>query len=302
MAVIAGGDNEMKQWLGLQLHPNYPYRPNHELQKSEASRALFHRPNLRAGALYNRLNARRVFALFRKSPVYEPFKKLIAFTLMDCGWSKQDSEGREAVLAAFAEVVANELASVDMALPAADSEGRILYPVLLAALGLQLRDVDIRFSYPNEHFDPFDRSYKKPTFANTVMDLGYVKYKSRDNNQQNGATRYFNSYFDGSASFDELLVAKILAELDESYTALYELNSFQHKFEEVTSRYQLDKALFAKMDRLGRWFPLPYPKHLKPLHNRQAFMRKRAGTFPFRDQHTRVCGKLRKDMISESTR
>ncbi len=299
LAVANGGDTEMVKWLGLYLHENYPYRPNHELQKSEASRALYHRPNLRAGALYNRLNSRRVMARFRQSPVYEPFKKLIAFSLMDCGWGPGMERERDAVLAGFADVVGQKLAQVDMSLPQPNGDGRILYPALLASLGLQLRDIDIRFSYPNAHFDQFDKGYHRPTFAKSVMDLGYVKYKARDNNQQNGAVRYFNSYFDGSASFDELLVAQIVEELGESYSGLYTLNSFESKFRDVTSRYELDKRLFAKMDALSKWFPLPYPKHLKPLHNRQAFLRKRAGAYPFRDQHTAVCKRLASDMVNE---
>lgn len=300
LAVSQGGDREMRQWLGLTLHENYPYRPNHELQKSEASRAIFHRPNLRLGALYNRLNSRRVMALIRKSPAYEPFRKLIAFSLMDCGWGPGQSAERRAILAQFGAAVGEKLVKQEMELPGPNSDGRILYPVLLAALGLQVRDVDIRFSYPNTKFDLFDRSYKGPTFAKTVMDLGYIKYEARDNNQKSSSVRYFNSYFDGSASFDELLVAQILEELGEDYSKLYTLNSFESKFNEVTSRYQLDKRLFGKMDALSKWFPLPYPKHLKPLHNRQAFLRKRAGGYPFRDQHVAVCTQLGSDMSASS--
>tara|TARA_R110002096_G_scaffold436061_1_gene666641 strand:+ start:27322 stop:29325 length:2004 start_codon:yes stop_codon:yes gene_type:complete len=297
MAVVNGGDAEMRAWLGLTQHPNYPYRPNHELQKSEASRAIFHRPNLRAGALYNRLNSLRVLALMRKSPLYERFKSHIAFSLMDCGWGPTSGEAREMALSAFAAAANEQLSQAGMAFPNPTSDGRILYPALLAALGLTLRDVDIRYAYPNARFDVFDENYTEPTMAKTVMDLGYIAYAADDANRGNGARYYFNSYFDGSASFDELLAAQILEELGPTYTRLYTLNSFEFKFRDVTSRYELDKKLFAKMDRLSKWFPLPYPKHLAPLHNRQAFLRKRGGSYPFLDQHTAVCSKLRDSMI-----
>ena len=297
MAVVNGGESEMRAWLGLTLHPNYPYRPNHELQKSEASRAIFHRPNLRAGALYNRLNSLRVLALMRKSPLYERFKSHIAFSLMDCGWGPTSGEIRDMALDAFAAAAKDPLSQAGMAFPDATSDGRILYPALLAALGLKLRDVDIRYAYPNARFDIFDANYTEATMAKTVMDLGYIAYAADDANRGNGARYFFNSYFDGSASFDELLVAQILEELGPRYAPLYTLNSFEFKFRDVTSRYELDKKLFAKMDRLSKWFPLPYPKHLAPLHNRQAFLRKRGGSYPFLEQHVAVCSKLRDSMI-----
>ncbi len=42
---------------------------------------------------------------------------------------------------------------------------------------------------------------------------------------------------------------------------------------------------------------LPYPKHLKPLHNRQEFLRRRGKSYPFRDQHSAVCKRLRSDLL-----
>lgn len=298
MGALRGGDVELRAWLGLTLHEHFPYRPNHELQKSEASRALFHRPNLRLGALYNRLNSRRVMALMRKSPIYEPFKTLITFTLMDCSWRPSDAAAREVVLGALRDAAGAKLSAAKMVLPTRDSNGKILYPALIASLGLSLRDVDIRFSHPNARFDSFDSDYNTPTLAATAMDLGYIAYGPRDNNQASGSALYFNSYFDGSASLDELLVAQLLEELGGKYSGLYKLNSFDFKFSDVASRFELDKVLFAKMDRLSRWFPLPYPKHLKAIHNRQAFLRKRGGTYPFRDQHTAVCGQLRDELVA----
>jgi hypothetical protein len=223
---------------------------------------------------------------------------------MDCGWDDAVAS-RKAALAAFESDVGKQLAAADIALPSAESDGRILYPALLAALGLRVRDVDIRFSHPNEHYAPFDRGYKARTVAKTVMDLGYIEYRGNDNNKVNGATHYFNSYFDGSASFDELLVAHILADIasaEPDYAKLYELNSLTAKYQHVVSRFELDKELFAKMDSFGKWFPLPYPRHLQPLHHRQTFMRRRGGKLPFRDQHRAVCSRLRTDLADPASR
>lgn len=245
--------------------------------------------------LYNRLNALAVFERMRAHETYRAFERLIAFTLMDCGWGADDA-ARAAILTRFESAVGERLSSVGMSLgDTASPHHRILYPALLAALDLQVRDVDIRFTYVNRQLDPFDRDYTRRNVIRNVMAIGYYPYASpNDNNAANGSSHHFTSYFDGSATTDELLVALILSDLaaeeGSPYGALYELQSLRQKYERFATRYVLDRPFFEAMDALGAWFPLPYPRALEEPHHRETF------TPEFRAQYEAVCAQLRIDM------
>jgi len=294
-AAATGDDATLRRWLGLELHERFPYRANHELQLAEASRAMFHRPNSRVGILYNRLQARRLLYLIRKSPVYRAFPELVTLTVMDCGWPG-DAEPRARAYTAFGEAAKAELAAREMPPPAPDAE-RILYPVLLASLGLSVRDVDLRLAHRSHEFDRFDRAYAAPTTARTVMDLGYLDYPSPS--VDSGAVRFWSSYFDGSASLDELLAAGMLADLaakDRGLAALYKTMSLAEKYQETKARLVMDGPFFASMDRLGRWFPLPFPDNLLNVHHRDPFAKAKPGRatrHQFPAQYHAVCERLR---------
>lgn len=304
LAIARGTDaTALQAWLGLEVHASFPYRPNHAGQLAEASRAFFHRPNSRLGFLYNRLNARNLMEAIRAHPSYREHPELITFAFMDCSWADTPGATWANAYAKLAATAKAELARRKMALPPAGSgDNRILYPALLATVGLALRDVDIRFSYGNRRFAPFDASYTEPTMAATPMSLGYIAYRAKDHNRSvNGATRYFNSYFDGSASLDELLVAHMLADLaaaDPVYADLYVLNSLYEKYAAVTSRWALDAAFLTQMDAVSKWFPLPYPNHLFHVHHRQSFKQRRDRKVQLAAQHRAVCQRLR-DKLSE---
>lgn len=292
LGAIAGSDADLRSWLGLTLHALYPYRPDHAEALPEASRAFAHRPNSRVGILYNRLNAQTVMAHVREQATYTSMRKLYAFAFMDCGWgAHRDAAHR--VASALSRASKHPLAPL--------RDGRLLYADVLATLGLELRDVDIRFSYPNPRFDRFDAEHASRPMAETIMSLGYLAYDVSDRGRHDGATHYFNSYFDGSASFDELLVAMVLADIgamDSSYRELYELASLTEKYKSVSSRFALDAAFLAQMDAHGRWFPLPYPARLAPDHHRQSFLRRRRGAMVWRDQHRAVCARLASDLAA----
>ncbi|MBT8491894.1 MAG: hypothetical protein KJO07_02440 [Deltaproteobacteria bacterium] len=283
-ALIDGSDDQsLRRWLGLTLHPSFPYRPNHAGGIFEASRAFAHRPNSRLGILYNRLNALRLWRVIREHAAYRHGSRLFLFELMSCDWKGKD----EARKAAYADVAAFGAA--------ATSGRRLTYPELMGIVGLSIRDVDIRLSYANRRYRDFDGKAAAPVMAETAMDLGYIAYSRGDRNALGGRSLYFNSYFDGSASLDELLAAHVgadVAKVHPAYAPLLELNSMAAKYGHVTSRWQLDKSFLERMDALGRWLPLPYPGHLKPLHHRQSFNAKR------RASYIALCDRLLTDVVT----
>ena len=295
-------EDQLRAWLGLTLHPTFPYRPNHSEASAEPSRAFFHRPNLRLGVLYNRLLARHVFHRLQRHPVYRRFAGLVAFALMDCSWQADEATMR-AALTSLQATAADRLEAYELEL--ADARGRILYPGLLAALDLRVRDVDMRLSYPNPSFAPFDRGYDERALVENPMDLGYIAYASQDRHRIDDATSYFNSYFDGSATFDELLVALILDDLAQDSPQLRELytpHSLHRKYVRATARTALDETFFQRMDALAPWLPLPYPARLKKLHDREPFDKRIDGRPVFIEQYRSVCTALLVDLRRDHTR
>lgn len=300
VAAVREDASELRAWLGLELHRTWPYRPNRNEQSTEPSRAFFHRPNLRLGVLYNRLTALSVFEAIRADPVYQQFDTLVAFSWMDCGGLNRTPSG-PAALTRFSEAAHGRLQARNVSLGDTKSAAyRVPYPALLAALELRVRDVDIRYSYGNRRFDRFDNSWSTPKPITNVMKLGYLRYDGgSDYSRANGAKLYWNSYFDGSATTDELLVALMLRDIATrrpEYAALFELQTLTTKYERFVSRQVLDAPFFERMDGFSGWFPLPFPKRLEPVHHRQSFMRKQGGAPVFHDQYRAVCAQLGRDL------
>ncbi len=295
--VSQGSDSALQPWLGLELHPKYPFRPNEQLRLTEASRAFFHRPNLRIGLLYNRLLALHISARIKKSLIYRSHRELIIFQLLDC--TTTDKRAMQLRLQGLLQEAQPQFATLGLpVLPSVDS--RLSLPMLLALFELQVRDVDIRFTYTNPEFDAFDtkRAAEGMPAARNIMALGTLEYAAHDYNLDNGASEYFNSYWDGSATFVELLVAQLIVELDLG-DSLFELNSLRRKYEDITSRQVLDARFFTAMDNLSGWFPLPYPKALEEVHHRQSFHLSEAGSFPHRTQYKRVCEQLDQELRAD---
>ncbi|MEM6991222.1 MAG: hypothetical protein AAF721_12010 [Myxococcota bacterium] len=294
LVAAQGTAAQLQAWMGLTLHEAYPYRPNARHEITEASRAFFHRPNLRLGVMYNRMIARQVHAKLRRHDNYRGYEKLFAYALMDC--APPSSPRTPGMLAAFEAQTKTDLDAAGMRLTARGHPGRVLYPSLLAAVGLSVRDVDMRYSYPNKRFAPFDRGVVRAKIVDNPMALGYLKYGPKDHNRDNDAPYYFNAYWDGSATFNELLAAHVLADVvaaDPSYDGLYTLQTLGAKYERFKTRLPLDAAFFADMDALGGWLPTPYPKRLDDIHHRQPF-----GKAEFREQYRAVCTRLATDVAS----
>ena len=283
----------LRDWLGLRLHPSFPFRPDHQGRSASPSRAFFHRPNLRLGVLYNRLLVRRLMAQLGRDPAFVQHQRFVAFTVMDCDWG-DDGKTRAAARAAFGEAVAGRGVSIGP-----DTEVRL--PLLLAALGSSVREVDMRFSHSNPAYDIFDDPTAQPLAAG-VMDLGFIAYAESDLHAVAGSDLYFNSYFDGTATFDELWAARMLDALaaeDPGLAAVYVPNSLTHKYARFAPRMALDAAFFAQMDSLGTWMPLPYPRHLRHPHDREPFYKRAGGRRRFIEPYLAVCSELRRGLRVE---
>lgn len=282
-------------WLGLRTHPTFPYRPDHAHEAAEPSRAFFHRPNLRIGVLYNRLLARAVARRLRDDPVFDAHAPLVVASIMDCPWPEDTRSTRRAAQAALLEAGKERLAGVSSA--KADGTANLPYPIVLATLGLKVRDVDMRFSYPNPRFDRAEDLSAPWAAAETPMDVGYIAYAAKDMYGFSESDAYFNSYFDGSATFNELFVALVLARFageDAALADVLELHTLQRKYEKLTPRWALDEVFFRSVDSLGAWFPLPYPRHLRELHDREPYAKREGGRGVFSDPYLEVCAHLRR--------
>ncbi len=187
---------------------------------------------------------------------------------------------------------------------------QIPYEDLLQILNLDLRDLDIRFKYDsslkvNKGYNVFD--LKAYHFTDSAMDIGYTAERyafnpvcdNRNsscvftyNNTYMSGMQYFNSYFDGSATTNELLAAQMLlylTDLTEDFQNEADLmdvrthyrskvsnpdfyfETLQKKYSHFTARMGLDREFFGRMDAIGPWIQLPYPPDLLNIHNRESF-------------------------------
>jgi len=187
---------------------------------------------------------------------------------------------------------------------------QIPYEDLLKILKLEIADMDIRFKHDSglrvkKGYGVYDP--KSFYFTDNAMDIGYLNetYKMNpicDNknspchftyeNTYMEGMRYFNSYFDGSATMNELLAAQILLYLTDSqkdFSKNPELNkvrtqliskiknprlfleTLSNKYSRYTKRLALDKPFFDKMDAIGPWIQLPFPPMLLNIQNRESF-------------------------------
>jgi len=286
-----------RDWLGLRHHPSFPFRPDHAEHSGAPSRAFFHRPNLRLGVLYNRLLVRSLMASLRTDPVFVEHQRFVALAVMDCGWDG-DLATKARVQTRFGAAVAQRLDPLGLAI-GPDTDVR--QPLLLAALGSSVREVDMRFTHSNPAYAPLDATPDAP-LASGPMDLGFIAYRERDLHAVGASSRYFNSYFDGTATFDELWAANMLDALtphDPGLAAAYAPNTLTQKYERFTPRMALDETFFAQMDTLGGWMPLPYPRHLRPIHDREPFYKRKGGRRRFIEPYLAVCRELRRGLAEE---
>lgn len=201
---------------------------------------------------------------------------------------------------------------------------QIPYEDLLKLLDLNIADLDIRFRHDSSIkmankfnvYDPrayyhtksaMDIGYSESTYAlNPICDNAGKKCNFAYTNNYMQDMKYFNSYFDGSATMNELLAAQILIFLTDEkqdFTndkALAEVRTQLRKnikdpnvfFETLMKKYsgfeerlKLDKVFFTRMDILSPWLQLPYPPDLLNIHNRESFWGSSAKTSAIRLRH-----------------
>jgi len=248
--------------LGRKMYPSFPYRPDNAADIRNVSRSFAFRPELRLGVLYNRLNSQALVARVTSHPRYQEFAPFFLFNLLQCSWPK----GAERAQQSWTTRASSALGIKAKTL----AGGGLEYRQNWALFDLTLNDVDIRYSYYHPGYANQDASGK-------VMEVGYIG-------------RYFNSYFDGSATIDELVAGALYSEL--AANQLPQLHGVTQpwglvaKYKHLADRYKYDQNFFMQMDRLGKWIHIPFPKQLAAVHHREAF------TAAFAEQHQKLCSAL----------
>jgi hypothetical protein len=261
---------------GTALYPEWPYRPNIDTNIEATSRAFAFRPSLRFGVLMNRLMAISAADRIIQHPNFSRFGALFLHDLLECRWPGQDALETTGWLDA--------VASVNGARPRTVAGAKTLhYRDLLKMFGLEVADIDIRYS----HHHP---GYANEDATNKVMEVGYI-----DN-------AYWNSYFDGSATIDELMSMHLFKRIaaDPKFAdiagTIDNPDGLVVKYSRRVERFKFDKNFFEEMDRKGTWIPIPYPlAKLNEVHHREGFPDR------FARQHANLCRKLESHLQSAAT-
>jgi hypothetical protein len=238
-------------------YETFPYRPDLREDIHAPSRAFAFRPGLRLGVLLNRLQARSLARSLVAHPRYATLGRLFLANLVRCRIGS-DLLGKrsdvEAALGEHARIVGG---------------AALHYRQAWKLFDLEVRDVDIRYSYAHDGYRSDDAS-KNP------MAVGYIG-------------TYWNSYFDGSATIDELVALALYEEQAARSPELAHIvtpDGLRRKYEPFAERYALDAAFFAEMDHKGQWLPIPYPKELNVAHHRDGWPAEH------RAQHEKLCAAL----------
>ena len=252
--------NRVKQRLGTDIYPSFPYRPNTAGDIQNVSRSFAFRPELRMGIMYNRLTSRSLISRIQAHKNYHDHAAFFLFNLLECSPAlAQQSRVTRAQSDAASVIGKAPRLYLDL----------MDYRQMWALFDMQVNDVDIRYTYGNADYANEDAS-------DNVMRIGYIG-------------RYFNSYFDGSATIDELVAAAIYEDLAASRPELKGLatpRGLVDKYQHLTARFKIDGPFFKQMDRFAKWIPIPYPSQLTATHHREGFSAAAA------DQHKRLCAAL----------
>ncbi len=263
--------NDVRTLLrGTEPYATFPYRQDTNTEIHAVSRAFAFRPSLRFGILANRLMARVASERITSHPNFEKFGALFLHDVLQCRWPDAASLANSG----WPSAVASEIGRT----PRTVAGGRTLhYRDILKIFDLEVRDIDIRYSYGHSGYENEDASAKP-------MEVGYV----------DGA--YWNSYFDGSATIDELLAMRLYERLSGGEGApaipgirglITSPDGLVVKYSRFTERYAFDRNFFEEMDRKGTWIPIPYPKEkLQDVHHREGYPTR------FSSQHAALCGAL----------
>lgn len=255
----------LKRRLKIEHYPTYPYRYELALEQDDPSRAFSFRPGLRLGLLYNRQMAQHLTARLRAHKNFPKLGKFFLYNLLQCAPVSTDA-GK--TLAQYQRAL-SEIKTLTNTTPASRTKTLLDYRAMWGLMGLGLNDVDIRFSYNHS-------GYQNTDATQDVMGVGYIG-------------DYFNAYFDGSATIDEL----VAGQLYEYYSArhpglrgLVNLRGLSGKYERFTQRMAFDGEFFKEMDKSSRWIPIPYPRQLADVHHREVYQTR------FTEEHGKLCQAL----------
>lgn len=253
--------NVSAQLRGTRIYPSFPYRPDTATNIEATSRSFAFRPSLRLGILMNRQMAESAAKTIIEHDNFEKFGALFLHDILECRSSATTQTWTPEVRTALGRT------------PRTVSSGRTLhYRDLLALFGLEVRDIDIRYSYNHD-------GYKSDDASQNVMATGYVE-------------GYWNSYFDGSATIDELIAMKLYdhlaatPEFADLRGTIDNPDGLVVKYQRRAERFKFDKNFFEEMDKKGRWIPIPYPNRLTDIHHREGYPTR------FSTQHANLCQKL----------
>lgn len=253
--------NRVKKYLNTDVYASYPYRPDNSERARDVSRAFAFRPELRMGILYNRLTAQNIEKRIMSHKRFNEFAPYFLFNLLECSWSP----AKAAAQAKWSQKVQSVLGKKTKTI----AGGQLDYRQNLALFDLRVTDIDIRYSYDHA-------GYANEDASKSVMEVGYIG-------------RYFNSYFDGSATIDELISASLVSTLSEANPSLkgsVKMWGLMDKYGHFEDRLKYDEKFFRQMDAMGKWIHIPYPASLSKVHHRESF------TSDFAAQHKVVCNKL----------
>ncbi len=250
----------------------FPYRQDVSTVPGDISRAFTFRASLRGGIILHRLQVQMIANKILTHPNYPKYNRFFTFNTMMC---PVKSPATTPKLLAYQKDIQQILgAPVKVR-----KNGLIDYAQALAIFGLKLQDADMRYSatHPTGYANPS----VDITQPQHIMEFGYID------------GYYFNSYFDGSATFDELIAAALVKNLTPlnpglDKPAIYRNLTEKYGVPRFAARFAFDKEFFAEADAKGNWIALPVPALIFEPHHRETF-----GP-TLRQQYLNVCGQIEK--------
>jgi len=265
----------MRATLNVTPYLTFPYRQNIDSARNAVSRAFAFRPALRLGILYNRLHSQNIFARIQNHANYRLLGEYFLHGILQCRWSSPQAHAATSELREVQRIIGR--------VPRRLAQGDTLhYRDLLAIFGLRVNDVDIRYSYGHTGYDSDDAN-------DAPMEVGYIG-------------NFWNSYFDGSATIDELVAYQVYQDISSRMLnrrlrgLVPNAQGLSPKYRDAQARFAFDQRFFAEMDARSMWIPIPYPRdpngiNLTEIHHREGY------PATYQTQHRTLCATLEARII-----
>jgi hypothetical protein len=232
-------NSKVYQWLripGVDLE-NAPAESPYTAEKHQA---FTYRPNTRLGFIAARLNARRVARMLKHSPLYDRYKEVLLFTYNDCDWLPNEDAVRKSVAKELRRRQSNKRGERFRVAPrSSTASNKLSFEELNAQLGVEMRDIDIRYSY-------YDA-------ANNRLIFDMPKVNGTYDPQLN------NLYSDGWAIYGitEYVASRIYVDLVSSNPSLagtFKGHSLLEFYQEDSERNRLDRPFMLELETLATRF------------------------------------------------